>query len=163
METCPQSSSICTGKTDARLPSAWDQNGRRARTEGMRSLLSAALGVLLLSTLISPARAARPAVAQEEIDHLLAFVEKSDVRFIRNGSEHSAKESADHLRDKLGRAGDRVKTAEDFIVGIASKSYLSGKSYLVKTPDGKERPTGLWLSEELTRYRADKGRAGGKS
>lgn len=129
----------------------------------MRSLRSAAFIALSLLALASVANAARPAVVQEEIDHLLAYVEKSDLRFIRNGSEHSAKESADHLRDKLGHAGDRVQSAEDFIVGIASKSYLSGKPYLIKTPDGKERPTGPWLTEELTRYRAGKGRAGGKS
>ena len=134
-----------------------------ARTQYVRSSVSAALIFLFFAMLFPTTSAARSPAAQEEIDHLLAFVEKSDARFIRNVSEHSAKESADHLRDKLSTAGERVKTADDFIVGIASKSYLSGKPYLVKTSDGKLGPTGLWLSEELTRYRAGKAHAGGKS
>ena len=115
--------------------------------------------------LIAPIASAaeRAPAAQDEINHLLSFIENSGLRFSRNGSEHTAKESADHLRDKLGQAGGRVKTADDFIVGIASKSYLSGKPYLMKTRDGKEVPTGPWLSEELARYRAGKTGAGTKS
>jgi len=94
--------------------------------------------------------------AKAEIDGLIAFVRTSDVRFIRNGSEYSAAKGADHLRDKLGKAGDRVKTAEDFITGIASKSYLSGKLYMVKFPDGRTRPTGEWLKARLAEMRKNK-------
>ncbi len=84
-----------------------------------------------------------------EIDGLINFVRTSDVRFIRNGSEYSAAEGADHLSDKLKKAGDRVKTTDDFITGIASKSYLSGKPYKVKFPDGRTQPTGEWLKAQL--------------
>ena len=78
-----------------------------------------------------------------EIDELIAFVQTSDVRFVRNGREYSAPESAQHLRDKLGMAGDRVKTTDDFITGIATKSYLSGKPYMVKFPDGPHSPLAI--------------------
>jgi len=91
-----------------------------------------------------------------EIDELITFVRTSDVRFIRNGSEYSAAEGADHLRHKLTKAGNRVKTTDDFITGIASKSYLSGKPYLVKFADGRTQPTGDWLSTHLAKARKNK-------
>jgi hypothetical protein len=91
-----------------------------------------------------------------EIDELLSFVRTSNVRFIRNGREYSAAEGADHLRDKLAGAGDRVKTTEDFITGVASKSLLSGKPYLVKFSDGRTQPTGDWLRAHLAEARRSK-------
>ena len=91
-----------------------------------------------------------------EIDELITYVQKSGVRFIRNGTEYSATEGADHLRDKLTKAGDRVKTTEDFITGIASKSYISGKPYLVKFADGHTQPTGDWLRAHLAEVRKNK-------
>jgi hypothetical protein len=91
-----------------------------------------------------------------EIDELISFVQTSGVRFIRNGAEYSGAEGAQHLRDKLARAGDRVKTTDDFITGIASKSYLSGKPYLVKFADGHTQPTGDWLRAHLADVRKNK-------
>lgn len=85
---------------------------------------------------------ARDPRANREIEFLLNYVATSNARFIRNGNEYSAREGADHLRDKLSSAGERVKSAEDFINGVASRSYLSGKPYLVKTQDGRIVPTG---------------------
>lgn len=93
--------------------------------------------------------------AQREIDYLIAQVKQSGYRFVRNGSEHTAEEGAEHLRTKLSRAGGRVKTAEDFISGIASKSYLSGEIYMVKTPEGKTFPAGKWLTALLAKYRTE--------
>ena len=69
---------------------------------------------------------------------------------------HSAAEGAQHLREKLAKAGDRVKTTDDFITGIASTSYLSGKPYLVKFADGHTQPTGDWLRAHLTEMRKNK-------
>ena len=42
-----------------------------------------------------------------------------------------------------------MKTTEDFITGIASKSFLSGKSYLVKFADGHSQPVGECLRAHL--------------
>ncbi len=95
-----------------------------------------------------------------EIDELITYVQNSGVRFIRNGSEYSGAEGAKHLRDKLARAGDRVKTTDDFITGIASKSYLSGKPYLVKFPDGHTEPAGDWLRAHLAETRKNTNKAG---
>jgi hypothetical protein len=96
------------------------------------------------------------AQTKAEIDELLNFVQASGARFIRNGTEYSAAEGAQHLRDKLAKAGDRVKTTDDFITGIASTSYISGKPYLVKFADGHTEPTGDWLRAHLTEMRKNK-------
>ena len=94
--------------------------------------------------------------AKAEIDELISYVRNSGARFIRNGQEYSAAEGADHLHDKLNKAGDRVKTTEDFITGIASTSYLSGKPYYVKFADGHTLATGDWLRTHLAEMRKGK-------
>ena len=91
-----------------------------------------------------------------EIDELISYVGTSGVRFIRNGTEYSGAEGAQHLRYKLAKAGDRVKTTEDFIAGIASTSFISGKPYLVKFADGHTQPTGEWLKAHLAETRKNK-------
>jgi hypothetical protein len=112
--------------------------------------------LLLLFTGIFGFVAAAADPANEEINFLLGYIEKSGATFIRSGKEYTAQEGADHLRFKLKQAGNRVKTAEDFIAGIASKSYLTGATYLVKLPNGKPVPTGPWLTEALARHRQKK-------
>ena len=107
----------------------------------MRRLLASILTLLLTATIAL----ALDSQAKTEVDELIAFVQSSDVRFIRNGKESPAVEGAQHLRDKLTKAGDRVKTTDDFIAGIASTSYISGKPYLVKFADGHTQSTGDWL------------------
>lgn len=96
------------------------------------------------------------AQTKAEIDELISYVRTSSVRFVRNGAEYSAAEGAQHLRDKLARAGERVKTTDDFIAGIASKSLLSGKPYMVKFADGRTQPTGDWLRAHLAEVRKRK-------
>ena len=44
----------------------------------------------------------------------------------------------------------RVKTADEFIVHIASGT-VSGSPYFVRYPDGKQVPSGDFLREELKR------------
>jgi hypothetical protein len=116
-------------------------------------MLRVFLSLLILAFACSPRAVAAEAVVNPEIAELLRYVEQSDVRFIRNGSEYGAKEGAEHLRAKLAKAGSRVKTAEDFIEGVASKSYLSGEKYLVKFKDGHTEPTGDWLRAHLATVR----------
>ena len=114
--------------------------------------------LIIIALLLAPlaASAKLDAVGYEEVGYLLSYIEKSNSRFIRSGTEYGAKEAADHLRMKLQRAGSRVKTADDFIKGIATKSYLLGTPYLIKTADGKTFPTGPWLTEALARHRKSK-------
>ena len=118
----------------------------------MRQLLVSIFTLLLTAAI---ALALDPQT-KAEIDELITFVQTSDVLFIRNGSEYSAAQGANHLRQKLAKAGNRVKTTDDFITGIASKSYLSGKPYLVKFADGHTQPTGDWLKAHLAETRKNK-------
>ncbi|PHV11996.1 hypothetical protein CSQ89_08005 [Chitinimonas sp. BJB300] len=92
--------------------------------------------------------------ATREINHLLDFSARSGCQFVRNGTVYGAKEATDHLRMKLGKVGERVKTADDFIEHIASQSYLSGTPYSVRCPGANEQATKAWLSTELRRLRA---------
>ena len=118
----------------------------------MRQLFASIFTLLLISAIAL----ALDLQTKAEIDELISFVRMSGVRFIRNGTEYSAAEGAQHLRDKLARAGDRVKTTDDFIAGIASTSYISGKPYLVKFADGHTQPTGDWLRAHLAETRKNK-------
>ena len=125
---------------------------RQHRVDLMRQLLASFLTLLLTAAITL----ALDPQTKAEIDELLDYTKTSGVRFIRNGQEYPAAEGADHLRDKLTKAGDRVKTTDDFITGIASTSYLSGKPYLVKFADGHTQPTGEWLKAHLAEVRKKK-------
>jgi hypothetical protein len=120
--------------------------------------------LLLLFTAFVVFVGAMPAQAfdadtKREIEYLIRAVELSGARFIRNGKEYAAAEGAAHLREKLQGAGDRVKTTEDFVDGVASKSLMSGKPYLIVIPGGAPTPVGPWLRTKLESYRETK-RAG---
>ena len=118
----------------------------------MRPLLALACTFLLSATMVL----ALDSQSRAEIDELLTFIQNSDARFIRSGTEYSGADGAQHLRDKLAKAGDRVKTTEDFITGVASTSYITGKPYLVKFADGHTQPTGDWLRAHLAGVRKNK-------
>jgi hypothetical protein len=49
---------------------------------------------------------------------------------------------------KREKTGNKVKTAKDFIVKVASKSYFSGKPYQIRWQNGKiQNVEGLLLAE----------------
>ena len=88
---------------------------------------------------------------REKIERLLAAVESAegDV-FIRNGGEHSAADAAEHLRTKWQAAGEQIKTAEEFIDKIGTKSSLSGEPYRVRLANGADVPASDYLREKLS-------------
>lgn len=107
----------------------------------------------LLLCLIPIAAQAREAKQDARIEHLISTVESyKGAVFIRNGTEYDTKAAASHLRMKLGKAGDKVKTAEDFISGIASKSSISGKAYKIRKPGGTLVDTKLYFHARLKEY-----------
>lgn len=105
----------------------------------------------------APAGAAAPADAAplseaQKVDRLVAYIAGFDgAVFIRNGKEHTPAEAAEHMAYKRKKAGDRVKTADDFIRLCASHSYLSGDAYLIRFADGRTRTAEDVLREELAR------------
>src|SRR5678816_1859779 len=95
--------------------------------------------------------------AKREIDHLLNFVATSSCTFVRNGTEYPPDKARDHLASKYQFAGSRITTAEEFIKYLATESSMSGELYHVKC--GKtEALSGVWLTNELNRYRKDSAR-----
>src|SRR5687768_15291270 len=86
---------------------------------------------------------AKPAAApvkkmpeEEKINLLIKYIANlQGATFIRNGDEYPAKDAAEHLQMKRRKAGSRVKTARDFIDGLASESYISGKTYQIRFKD----------------------------
>ena len=94
---------------------------------------------------------------QTKIDQLLKAVENSDCTFIRNGSDHTPKEAAGHMRRKYDHFKKQIKTPEQFIEKCASKSELSGKAYSVKLPDGKVVKCEDWMNDQLKKIEASSG------
>ncbi|MEW6672463.1 MAG: DUF5329 family protein [Thermodesulfobacteriota bacterium] len=94
--------------------------------------------------------------AAVEIRHLIESVEAlQGAAFIRNGSEYDAGKAAEHLRIKLKMAGDRVKSAEDFIELCASKSSLSGEAYRIRLSDGTVIDAEAFFRRRLKALRTD--------
>lgn len=109
--------------------------------------------VLILSVLVCAfpsAASAAPLSEEQKIVMLIDYVRSlKGAVFIRNGSEYPAGQAADHIAMKRGKAGSRVKTAREFIDRVASKSYLTGKSYTVRLSDGSTVRAGELLLRRL--------------
>lgn len=111
--------------------------------------------LVLVSALLVPLLAtadALPAVERTKIEALITFVEKlPDASFVRNGKSYDAKTAAKFLRGKWRDRADEVRSAEEFIQRVATKSSTSGKPYLVRYRDGREVAAAALLREELRR------------
>ena len=117
----------------------------------MKKIMVAAFIVLVL---FAPAVSAQTDIERKKIEFLISSVENlKDARFIRNGSEYNGQEAAKHLRMKLRRAGDRIRTADDFIRFITAKSSVSGKPYLIMLPDGTTIKSEKYFRDKLKEYR----------
>ena len=111
------------------------------------------LVILLLLLLIPSVLWARDAREEKRIEHLLQTVESlKGAAFIRNGTEYNAKDAGKHLRMKLKMAGDRVKTAEDFIEGCASRSSFSNDAYKIRLSDGTITETAPFFRAKLREF-----------
>jgi hypothetical protein len=114
-----------------------------------RSLLCS---LLALIGPIASAEPSTPAAERERIERLCDAVAASKgLSFVRNGKEHSADDAAKFLREKYKAMGEDVKTAEDFINKIATKSSMSGQPYLVRFSDGREMSSADFLRAQLAR------------
>jgi len=100
-------------------------------------------GVFEVSTTVNP--------EAQRIRDLIHIVETSDIVFIRNDKEYSGAQAAAHLRSKLQQAEEEVKTLDEFIDKVASRSWVSGQPYRVKLPDGTELEAAVWLRQQAAR------------
>lgn len=100
------------------------------------------------------APAPAPMTEPEKIERLIGFVGQLEgVVFIRNSKEYTAADAAKHMRLKRERAGERVKTADDFIRHCASFSSQTGEAYLMRFADGRTRTAEDVLREQLATLR----------
>ena len=122
--------------------------------------INAPAGWLLLALALlsgaAPAGSAPTAQTEHAISHLIGHVSGSGMTFIRNGSEYTPQEAAEHMLKKYRHFRDDIDSAEDFIALCASKSLLSGKAYEVLDAQGKVQYTRDWLRAELATYRANR-------
>lgn len=112
------------------------------------------LPILVVALLFLPTLLwARDAREQARIDFLIHGVESStSIKFVRNGTEYDGPAAAAHLRMKLNYAGERVKTAEQFVKYCASESSLSHRKYQVRASDGKLTDAAAYFTAELRQF-----------
>ena len=88
----------------------------------------------------------------QKVHRLIHFVRSlKDATFVRNGSEHTCQEAADHLQSKWEKHKNNIGSARDFIEKLASKSGFSGEPYKIRFKDGTEYTTNAILTKELER------------
>jgi hypothetical protein len=116
--------------------------------------LSVFIAALTLSGSLTFAQTAPPGDdLPRTVAYLIGFVADSDAVFLRNGKAHTPKEAANLMQDKYDYFKKEIKTPEDFIRLAASKSEISGRTYLVRTKDGREMKSADWLGGALRDYR----------
>lgn len=120
-----------------------------------RLLLLTLAATLPLAAFASQARNVLPAIAQNEINYLLAFVEQSGCDFNRNGRWYDSRKAQAHLRAKSERmvAMGMIHGADEFVERAATSSSFSGKTYMVRCRGGQALTSQKWLRDELARHR----------
>lgn len=93
-------------------------------------------------------------VMQNEIDHLLGFVESTTCQYERNGQLHSGVQAVAHIRNKYNYFKDDIDSTEKFVELSATRSTMSGRYYHVLCAGSPEMTSQQWLLQELQRYRA---------
>jgi hypothetical protein len=94
--------------------------------------------------------------ARVEIDTLLQRLEHSGCEFNRNGSWYPGPEARAHLQRKLEYLENKglVETTEQFIERGASRSSMTGRTYLVRCGTGQTVESRVWLTRQLQAMRA---------
>ena len=105
---------------------------------------------IILLTLLIPLTCL--ADAEQEVNHLLEFVENSGCVFVRNDKYYNSSKARKHLQKKYNYFKSKVKKAEDFIKYAATESSMSGKPYMIICND-HEVPSAEWLQAELDVFR----------
>lgn len=137
------SGSVSSAMTNPMVPV-----GQTRRVTGSWQIFSAAsFYCLILAT------TAGAATMQQEIDHLLEFVEHTQCQYERNGQLYSGKEAVEHMKTKYHYFKDDINSAEKFIELSATRSTMSGKFYFVRCPDQPTVKSQDWLLSELDTYR----------
>ena len=114
----------------------------------MKSLLKALIVVTTLMATFAMAG------SQQEIDHLLNYVESTPCQYERNGTLHNGRMARGHIEMKYNHYRKKVRTAEDFIKYSATRSSISGSQYQIICPNAEAVNASDWLQVELNQYRS---------
>ncbi|HKO87791.1 MAG TPA: DUF5329 domain-containing protein [Burkholderiales bacterium] len=123
----------------------------------MRGIKPLLLAFVFILSMPAHTAATSPAV-REEIDALLAKLQRSGCQFNRNGSWHDAKDAQLHLQKKLAyleRKNAPIST-ERFIELAGSGSSVTGHPYLVRCGSASPIESRTWLLNELKAIRSQK-------
>lgn len=91
-------------------------------------------GALTVSLLLGVAQAQPTAAEQARIDHLLnTLAQDTQHQFERNGTRYTGAEATRFLRAKWQAKGGSLRTAEEFVEQIGSRSTTTGQPYRVCT------------------------------
>ncbi len=94
-----------------------------------------------------------PALATESlsksIEGLLENISASDCVFIRNGREHTAAESVDHIRRKYAHFEDEIDSIDRFIALTATRSMITGRAYQVRC-GAETTDSAAWIETKMT-------------
>src|SRR6478672_11244956 len=113
-----------------------------------------AIACVVLVVLVGAQGTAAPSTsAPEDIQYLLDAIERSGCEFYRNGSWYAAAEARSHLASKYRQVDERqpVRSAEDFIDGVGTRSSTSGEPYRVRCPGSDEMTSAEWFRRALER------------
>ena len=110
--------------------------------------------ILILVLIFAAPALGRQDLERAKIDYLIdSIAQLHDAVFIRNGTDYTSAQAADHLRLKLRNAGARVRTAEDFITCCATGSSASGEKYRIRFADGRVVDNAVFLRQKLHEFR----------
>jgi hypothetical protein len=131
----------------------------------MRHLLACLFACAVASSAQAATPPARPAtkpvdaaVAQREIEGLIAALGRSGCSFERNGDWYDGARARTHLGRKYDylRRRDPAGSAESFIERAASRSSTSGRAYHVRCPGKPVESASAWFHRQLRDLRARK-------
>jgi len=87
---------------------------------------------------------------------LLTLKDVNDALFVENGDEYAARQAADFLSIKWESKKTEIKTAQDFITTVGSKSSITGSDYIIRYSDGTEVVSEKWFQNHLRIIESDK-------
>lgn len=106
--------------------------------------------LLLLSVMIPSVSMA--VTMEDEVAYLLAALDSVECTFVRNDVSYSNREFHQHLQSKASRNTELIRSAEDFIEKIATRSAVTSVPY-VALCDGELKITKVWFTQLLESYR----------
>jgi Family of unknown function (DUF5329) len=107
-------------------------------------------GIVLVG---APATTAPSTSVPEDIQYLLDAIERSGCEFYRNGSWYDAAEARSHLASKYREVDKRqpVRSAQDFIDWVGTRSSMSDEPYRVRCPGSDAMTSAEWFRRALER------------